>query len=203
VAARRTLLDALEAVREQLDAVILAGAQAVYVHTGKGELQVAPYTTDGDLALDPGRLANEPLLDQLLGKAGFIQEPTDVGAWAKQVQAGGTPRPTVVDLLVPESLGGPGRRAARIPPHDRRTARKVRGLEGVVVDNDRRLIGSLEPTDQREFEMAVAGPSALLVAKVFKIDDRAEDPPTDGMTRTLWTSSVSSKLSRRMSSFAA
>lgn len=38
VAARRTLLDALDAVREHLEAVILVGAQAVYVHTGEGDL---------------------------------------------------------------------------------------------------------------------------------------------------------------------
>lgn len=35
VAARRGLLDALDAVSHHLDAVILAGAQAVYIHTGE------------------------------------------------------------------------------------------------------------------------------------------------------------------------
>ena len=49
VAARRTLLDALEAVEMQLDALVLVGAQAVYLHTGEGDLAVAPYTTDADL----------------------------------------------------------------------------------------------------------------------------------------------------------
>lgn len=34
VRARNALLDAAEALAEQLDAVVLVGAQAVYLHTG-------------------------------------------------------------------------------------------------------------------------------------------------------------------------
>jgi len=176
VAARRTLLDALEAVREHLDAVVLVGAQAVYIHTGAGELAVAPYTTDGDLAIDPARLSPEPRLEELLAGAGFSPSASDVGAWEKQVPVGGTARVIVVDLLVPDSLGGPGRRAARIPPHHKRTARKVLGLEGALVDRDIHRMGALDPGDARVFDVSVAGPAALLVAKVFKIRDRVDDP---------------------------
>lgn len=176
VAARQMLLDALEAIREHLAAVVLVGAQAVYVHTGEGELAVAPYTTDADLALDPGRLADEPLLQDLLKRADFNQSHTDVGAWGKEVLVEGVSREMVVDLLVPESLGGPGRRGARIPPHDRRAARKVRGLEGTLVDRDVHRIAALDPTDHRVFEVSVAGPSGLLVAKIYKIHDRATHP---------------------------
>jgi hypothetical protein len=56
VAARRVLLDALEALAPHGDAVVIVGAQAIYLRTGDGDLTVAPYTTDGDLALDPSRL---------------------------------------------------------------------------------------------------------------------------------------------------
>jgi len=52
-AARRALLDALQAVEAHLDAVALVGAQAVYVHVGEGDLAVPPYTTDADLMVDP------------------------------------------------------------------------------------------------------------------------------------------------------
>lgn len=176
VAARLTLLDALEAIQAHLAAVVLVGAQAVYVHTGEGELAVAPYTTDADLALDPGRLAGEPLIQDLLRRADFNQSPTAVGAWGKEVLVEGVSREMVVDLLVPESLGGPGRRGARIPPHDSRAARKVRGLEGTLVDRDLHRIAALDPTDHRVFEISVAGPSGLLVAKIFKIHDRATHP---------------------------
>jgi hypothetical protein len=71
VRARRVLLDALAALSEHRDAVILVGAQAIYLHTGDSDLATAPYTTDGDLALDPGSLESSPLLDQILRSAGF------------------------------------------------------------------------------------------------------------------------------------
>jgi hypothetical protein len=176
VAARRTLLDSLEAVRQHLDAVVLVGAQAVYIHTGEGELEVAPYTTDGDLALDPERLAPDPLIEYLLDQADFALSPVHVGRWAKSVSVEGTDRGMIVDLLVPATLGGPGRRGARIPPHNRRVARKAEGLEGALVDRDVQRIGALDSSDSRSFDVAVAGPSALLVAKIYKIEDRASDP---------------------------
>jgi hypothetical protein len=53
VRARRVLLDALEALNEHRNAVILVGAQAIYLHVGEGDIAVAVYTTDGDIALDP------------------------------------------------------------------------------------------------------------------------------------------------------
>jgi hypothetical protein len=49
VEARRVLLDALTALAPQGSAVIVAGAQAVYLRAGDADVAVAPYTTDGDL----------------------------------------------------------------------------------------------------------------------------------------------------------
>jgi hypothetical protein len=71
VAARGVLLDALEAIEAHRDAIVIVGAQAIYVHSAETELPVAPYTTDADLGLDPSRLADEPLLENLLRDAGF------------------------------------------------------------------------------------------------------------------------------------
>ena len=62
VEARRVFLDALEALREHIDALVLVGAQAVYVHAGEADLAVAPTTTDGDLAIDGAGLGSAPLL---------------------------------------------------------------------------------------------------------------------------------------------
>jgi hypothetical protein len=47
VAARRVLLDALEALGPHRKAVVLVGAQAIYLHVGEGDMAVAPFTTDG------------------------------------------------------------------------------------------------------------------------------------------------------------
>ena len=43
IAARRVLLDALDALGEQRKAFVLVGAQAIYMHVGEGNLAVAPY----------------------------------------------------------------------------------------------------------------------------------------------------------------
>jgi hypothetical protein len=78
--------------------------------------------------------------------------------------------------MVPEALGGAGRRAARIPPHAPNTARKAVGLEAAIVDNDWMFIGALEENDPRRVQARVAGPSALLVAKLHKIAERQSTP---------------------------
>jgi hypothetical protein len=204
VAARTALLDALEAVSPHLDAVILVGAQAVYVHAGDGDLQVAPYTTDADIALDPERLGATPLLEEALGHAGFVRaSKDDVGAWTKRIAIERDSVPVVVDLLVPDSVGGDGRRAARIPPHDKRAARKVVGLEGALVDRDVHRLSSLDGVDGRGFDIAVAGPGALLVAKSFKIIERADDRRSDKdaldvlrLLRATPTADLANRLSR-------
>jgi len=175
VAARRVLLDALEAIKDQLHALVLVGAQAVYLHAGEPDLAVAPYTTDGDLAIDPDRLNPSPLLEVALAQAGFSIMRDAVGIWQTSVDVAGVPTTIGVDLLVPESVGGGGRRAARIPPHGKEVARKVVGLEGALVDKDRRVIAALDPTDKRQIGLFVAGPAALVVAKTFKIMERQGD----------------------------
>ena len=48
VLARAVLLDALEALGDQRDAVIVVGAQAVYMHTGAIEMAVPEFTLDAD-----------------------------------------------------------------------------------------------------------------------------------------------------------
>ncbi len=175
VIARRVLLDALEALGEHHDATILVGAQAIYLHTGGANLAVAEYTTDADLALDPALLAEIPPLEQALERAGFHGSSSAVGIWKTRRQTSTSRGIDVqVDLLVPTTVSpGTGRRAARLPGHDVNAARKVDGLEGVLVDQAEHAIASLEPNDDPRIVRAkVAGPGALLVAKLFKINER-------------------------------
>src|SRR5437867_876077 len=79
VEARRVLLDALTALAPQGSAVIVAGAQAIYLHTGDADLAIAPYTTDGDLTLDPSQLVDEPALESAMRSAGFDLWVTENG----------------------------------------------------------------------------------------------------------------------------
>ena len=176
VLARRVLLDAFEALGPHRDATILVGAQAIYLHTGEAELAVAEYTTDADFALDPDLLDEIPPLEQSLYDAGFLHMgKSGVGVWkTRRSDRDGVDVEVQVDLLVPSTVSpGKGRRAARLPGHDDYAARKVDGLEGVLVDQAEMDIGSLDPdSDPRRVTAKVAGPGALLVAKLFKIRER-------------------------------
>jgi len=178
VAARRVLLDALEALAPHGRAVIVAGAQAVYLHTGLSEIGIAPYTTDGDLALDPALLGDEPELEAAMRNAGFeLLEPRpgrpEPGVWVATATVDGERLLIPVDLIVPEgAASGGGRRGARLGPHGRRAARRAVGLEAALVDHSSMTVAALDVADTRSFEVEVAGPAALLVAKAHKIQDR-------------------------------
>lgn len=173
VGARTVLLDALAGLGAQREAVIVVGAQAVYLQTGDaGITGVAPYTTDADLALAPDWLAAEPQLEQLMEDAGFEQRG-DPGVWWKSVPIDGTPTDIEVDVMVPERYApAGGRRSVRLPPHGKMIARRAVGLEGSIIDHDRIEVAALDGVDRRRFTVRVAGPAALLVAKAHKLRDR-------------------------------
>jgi hypothetical protein len=180
VAARGVLLDALEALGSQRDAIIVVGAQAVYIQTGDAGLSVAPYTLDADLALAPDQLADDPLLEEMLEAAGFSQEGQQPGSWVKTVPVDGREVAIPVDLMVPEGAAPPGgRRGVRLPPHDKRAARKAPGLEGTLIDHSLQEIAALGGNDSRRFLVRVAGPASLLVAKLHKLEDRNKEGRLD------------------------
>ncbi|MGH2555325.1 MAG: GSU2403 family nucleotidyltransferase fold protein [Actinomycetota bacterium] len=180
VAARTVLLDALEALGSQRDAIVVVGAQAVYLRTGDaGIAGVAPYTTDADLALAPAWLAAEPHIEELMSGAGFEQKG-DPGVWWKTVDIAGTPTDVEVDVMVPDRYAPTGgRRSVRLPPHDKMIARKAIGLEGSMVDHDLIEVAALDGSDSRHFTVRVAGPAALVVAKVHKLRDRLAEGKAD------------------------
>jgi hypothetical protein len=172
VRARSVLLDALTALAEHRDSVIVIGAQAIYLHTGAAPIAVAEATKDSDLAVDVRALRQNPLIDAAMEQAGFFLDPISrqPGAWM-------SPDGIPVDLMVPEAIaGGSSRRSAIHPPHDKRSMRRAVGLEAAVIDNVEMQVASLSPNDQRVLMATVAGPAALLVAKLHKIAERRETP---------------------------
>lgn len=174
VAARRVLLDAVQALAAHRDAIVLVGAQAIYLHTGAADVAVAPLTTDADLALDPARLADRPELEAMMTNAGFQRDPRAAGSWTTTTVVGGQPMMVPVDLMVPTTAApaGSGRRSVNLPGHDPMAARQAAGLEAALIDNDTMRIGALEDSDTRAFDIRVAGPTALLIAKLHKIAER-------------------------------
>ena len=99
VLARTALLDALDALEPHLDAVVLVGAQAIYVHAGDADLTVAEHTTDADFSLSPADLTDRPLLADLLAAGGFTPREHP-GEWL-------SPNGVYIDMMVPEALAGP------------------------------------------------------------------------------------------------
>lgn len=163
---RTTLLDALEALADQRDAVIVIGAHAVYLRTGGIDVALAESTKDSDVTLDPRLLSESPRLEAVMRGAGFLplNQP---GSWAR---SDGIP----VDLMVPEAMARGGRSGARIPPHDKRAARKARGLEAALIDYGELEVAALDSNDDRAIKVKVAGGAALLVAKLHKIAERLD-----------------------------
>lgn len=168
VRARAGLLDALQALEGQRDALVVIGAQAVYLRTGELDVALAPATNDSDFSLDPRLLQDDPRIEQAMRRAGFLPS-AQPGSWLRE---DGIP----VDLMVPRKLAGSGRRSVSIPPHDKFSARQTRGIEATLVGFDVQEITSLDLADNRSISAKVAGPAALLVAKIHKIVERLQTP---------------------------
>ena len=179
IEARRVLLDALGALSPQLDAVVLVGAQAVYLRTADRLPAYQPFTTDADIVLDPSLLADQPALGDIMRNAGFVLT-AEPGIWEARFRREGFVDDVVVpvDLIVPMHVAaGPGRRSARLRgEHGKHSARKSEGLEGALVDHSPIRISAIDPTDDRVLIVNVAGEASLLVAKLHKLGDRLEKP---------------------------
>src|SRR5699024_7840413 len=124
------------------------------------------------VVLDPELLGSDPLIEEAMTAARFSPDPREsaIGTWI-------SPRSVPVDLMVPAAVAGAGRRGGRVPPHDSKAMRRARGLEAALVDNSKKTIDARDTTsDLRAFEVSVAGPSALLIAKLHKIHDRVGTP---------------------------
>ena len=169
VRARAGLLDALDALGPLRAAAVLVGAQAVYEYTRAVDdlFAVAPATFDADLVFVPELLVDDPGIVEAMLKAGYVlgDQP---GIYRRDDN-------TQVDLLVPRIVGGRRGRGAGLGVHGNRAARQVRGLEGALVMRSTMTIGSLSTGDRRSFDLQVAGAAALLVAKIHKLADRADE----------------------------
>lgn len=183
VAARTVLLDALEALAPYRSAIVLVGAQAVYLQTGGAGLVAAPFTRDGDLALNPVVVldVHDPLLDAAMTTAGFALRiraggGVDPGTWLKTTDITGTPLQVPVDLIIPHGAmpGAGNTRGARLGEHGRTTAMLTRGLEGALVDHQTKPVSGLAAGDSRTVDIEVAGVGALLVAKLIKLSERTQ-----------------------------
>jgi len=187
VAARRVLLNALEALAPHRRAIVVVGAQAIYLQTGSTDIDLglAPFTTDGDLAVDPSLLGDAPQLESAMVAAGFhlSSQPgghIEPGIWVASTHAGDEQILVPVDLIVPDGVApSGGRRGARLGGHGKRAARRSVGLEAALIDNSTMHLAALEEGDTRVVEALVAAPAALFIAKVHKISERVASGKVD------------------------
>ena len=122
VTARRVLLDCLELLAAQSEALVLVGAQAIYLQTPMLDVGLPASTTDGDIAIDPDLLFENPDLAKVLESAGF-RPHTSPGTWF-------SPEGVPIDLMVPSgALPRSSRRTAPLEGQGGRTARRTSGLE--------------------------------------------------------------------------
>jgi hypothetical protein len=77
------MLDALAASDDHRRAVVVIGAQAVYLRTGSAAVALAEATKDSDLAIDPRALGEDPRVEAAMKAAGFLPDPRhgQPGSW--------------------------------------------------------------------------------------------------------------------------
>jgi hypothetical protein len=172
VTARRVLLDCLELLAAQSEALVLVGAQAIYLQTPVLDVGLPASTTDGDIAIDPDLLFENPDLAEVLESAGF-RPHTSPGTWF-------SPEGVPIDLMVPSgALPSSSRRTAALAGQGAPTARRTAGLELALHDNTTMELGALDPSDTRLAIVKVASPAALVVAKIIKLAERMSGPKSD------------------------
>jgi hypothetical protein len=172
VIARKVLLDCLGLLAEQSKALVLVGAQAIYLQTPALDTGLPASTTDGDIAIDPDLLFENPDLAELLETAGF-RSHTSPGTWF-------SPEGVAIDLMVPRGALQPStRRTALLRGHGESAARRSAGLELALRDNTIMELRALDPADSRVALVKVASPAALVVAKLIKLDERLSSAKPD------------------------
>jgi hypothetical protein len=195
---RAALCAALDAIASHRDAVTVAGAHAVFERTRDLDI-AADATKDGDLALTPALVADEPRLETAMRGAGFRtlaeleaearhddpglrrQYGAQPGLWATGMATSGEPIGEV-DLLGPTSIAGGGRRSARaLKSHGRQATRHTPGLELVVLD--RSLMKVENFVDGSIRDAWVAGYAGLLCAKAYKLGERIRERDGNGRDR--------------------
>ncbi|WP_206673548.1 hypothetical protein [Pseudactinotalea terrae] len=169
VMARTGLLDALAALEAHLEALVLIGAQAAYLHTGATEIALAEFTTDWRRGTRP-----RPPGHRTVGRGGDERSRLRSGSSAEC--------PRVVDLArrCAGRSDGAGRRRRSRPPRCTCAAARVdvdapgeghRGCVGRQRQDDHRVARRERLAGVRDFRCRAGG---LLVAKLHKIGDRLE-----------------------------
>ncbi|MEE6286288.1 hypothetical protein V2J52_01320 [Georgenia sp. MJ173] len=184
ITSRRALIDVITGLADQREALTVLGGHAVIEAThGIAELPPDDTTRDGDLGVTPQLLSDVPNLSARMTELGYeAARPERPGVWSPISQRDRDIHDRdSVDLIAPMSLArgdlttNRSIRAARIGAHGKHAVSATGGTELSILDRQWRTLRSFDggPT----VDAYVAGPSALLCAKAYKIHDRLD--PTE------------------------
>jgi hypothetical protein len=179
ITSRRALINVIIGLADQSDALTVLGGHAVIeVTQGIPALPPDDTTRDGDLGVIPQLLSDTPNLSARMAELGYeTARPERPGVWSPISQHDRDIHDRdSVDLIAPMALArgsltsNRSIRAARVGAHGKHAVSATRGTELSIIDRQWRTLRSFEggPT----VDAYVAGPSALLCAKAYKIHDR-------------------------------
>lgn len=180
VTSRRLLIDVIDALSEHREALTVLGAHAVIEMTqGLPDVPPDDSTRDGDLGVTPSMLLPLPRLAEVMESLGFEQEYRDrPGIWSpvSQRHLNIHARDTI-DLIAPyavsyEEGSRKPTRAARVGEHGANSVSATRGTELTTID--RELVELRSFDEGSGIEAYVAGRTALLCAKAYKLHDRMD-----------------------------
>lgn len=181
ITSRRALIDVITGLVDHREALTVLGGHAV-IEVTQGLPSVPPddTTRDGDLGVIPQLLADDPRLSARMQDLGYeTTRPERPGVWSPIAQRDRSVHVRdSVDLIAPMSLAREGVattrdiRAARVGPHGKHAVSATRGTELAVLDRTWRTLRSFD--DRPGVETYIAGPSALLCAKAYKLHDRLD-----------------------------
>ena len=181
VTSRRALIDVIIGLVDHREALTVLGGHAVIeVTRDVPALPPDDTTHDGDLGVTPELLGGDPKLSERMHELGYeTARPERPGVWSPISQRDrDIYLRDSVDLIAPMSLARDGVtsrreiRSARVGTHGKHAVSATRGTELSILD--RRLV-TLRAFDGGPTVGAyVAGPTALLCAKAYKIHDRLD-----------------------------
>lgn len=184
ITSRRALIDVITGLADQREALTVLGGHAVIeVTQGIPALPPDDTTRDGDLGVIPQLLSDDPNLSARMAELGYESaRPERPGVWSPISQRDRSIHDRdSVDLIAPMSLArgdlttNRSIRAARVGAHGKHAVSAAHGTELSVLDRQWRTLRSFDGGST--VDAYVAGPSALLCAKAYKIHDRLD--PTE------------------------
>lgn len=181
ITSRRALIDVIVGLSDHRDALTVLGGHAVIEVTQHvPALPPDDTTRDGDLGVIPQLLGADPVLEERMKELGYETARAErPGVWSPVSQRDRDIHDRdSVDLIAPMSLSRDGVtsqrkiRAARVGGHGSKVVSATEGTELSLTDRHVRTLRAFDAGP--EVDVYVAGPTALLCAKAYKLHDRMD-----------------------------